>query len=171
MLLDVGDLSRATGNEKEFAGSESRLEIELRGDRFVFRDVQVQGWAKNVGGKIYIKGNIDTNADLNCSCCLTPFTISVASSFEETYYATASVKEGDLDDTGRIYSGEQIDLRDVIIESLVLALPMKPVCHPDCKGLCPSCGCNLNKDRCGCSPQEPDPRLAALGEILKNMND
>jgi uncharacterized protein len=171
LLLEVADLRRQTGNEKEFAGRDSRLEIELRGDLFVFTEVLVEGEANNVGGKIYIRGSIEAKADLNCSCCLTSFTIPVASSFEETYYAIGSVEEGDLDNTGRIYSGEQIDLRDVIIESLVLALPMKPVCHPDCKGLCPSCGCNLNTDHCDCGPQAPDPRLAGLGEYLKQLKD
>lgn len=176
MLLEVADLRRpgarhgGRGNEKEFAGRDSRLEIELRGDLFVFTEVLVEGQANNVGGKIYIRGSIEAKADLNCSCCLTSFTIPVASSFEETYYAAGSA-EGDLDDTGRIYSGERIDLRDVIIESLVLALPMKPVCHPDCKGLCPSCGCNLNNDHCNCGPQAPDPRLAGLGEYLKNFKE
>ncbi len=172
-MLDVGDLRRPgarhseSGNEKEFAGRDSRLEIGLRGDLFVFNEVLVEGEARNVGGNIYVRGSIEAKADLTCSCCLTSFTIPVASSFEQTYYAAGSA-ESDLDDTGRTYSGEQIDLRDMIIESLVLALPMKPVCHPDCKGLCPSCGCNLNTIHCGCGPQAPDPRLAGLGEYLKN---
>ncbi len=171
MLLEVGDLRRQTGNEKEFAGREPRLEIELRGDLFVFTEVLVEGQATNVGGKIYIKGSIEAIAGLACSRCLASFNIPITTVFEETYYAADGIDEGDPDDTGRIYSGEQIDLRDVIIESLVLALPMKAVCRPDCHGLCPSCGCNLNTDHCGCGPRAPDPRLAGLGEYLKQLKD
>jgi uncharacterized protein len=177
VLLEVGDLRRpgachsGRGNEKEFTGRDSRLEIELRGDLFVFTEVLVEGQATNVGGKIYVKGSIEAKVNLECSRCLTTFTVPIGASFEEIYYAAGSVEEGDPDDTGRIYGGEQIDLRDAIIESLVLVLPMKPVCQPDCQGLCSSCGCNLNTEHCGCGPQAPDPRLAGLGEYLKQLKD
>jgi uncharacterized protein len=171
VLLDVSDLRRQKGSEKDFTGRDSHLELEFQGDLFVFNEVLVKGRAANVSGKIYVKGSIEAIAGLACSRCLTSFTIPVAAVFEETYYAADGVDEGNPDDAGRIYSGEKIDLRDVIIESLVLVMPMKPICHPDCQGLCPSCGCNLNIDRCGCSQRAPDPRLAGLGEILKNMQD
>ena len=171
MLLDVSDLRRQKGSEKDFTGRDSQLELELQGDLFVFNEVLVKGHAANVSGKIYVKGSIEAIAGLTCSRCLASFTIPVTAVFEETYYAADGVDEGNPDDNGRIYSGEKIDLRDVIIESLVLVMPMKPICHPDCQGLCPSCGCNLNIDQCSCSPRAPDPRLAGLGEILKNMQD
>ena len=177
MLIDVGDLRRpgardgGRGNERKFTGRDSRLEIELQGDLFVFTEVRVEGQATNVGGKIYVKGGIEATAGMTCGCCLTPFTIPVTTFFEETYYDADGVDQGDRDDAGRIYSGEKIDLRDVIIESLVLVMPMKPVCRQGCQGLCPSCGANLNTDPCNCSPRAPDPRLAGLGEYLKNMQD
>jgi uncharacterized protein len=171
VLLEVGDLRRQTGNEKEFSGRDSCLEIEIRGDLFIFTEVSVTGRANNVGGKIFVRGDIEAKVNLACSRCLTSFVIPVGASFEETYYAESSVEGGDPDDTGRIYVGEQIDLRDTILESLILALPMKPVCYADCQGLCTSCGCNLNLDRCGCGPGAPDPRLAGLGEYLKQLKD
>ena len=87
MLLDVGDLRRQKGNEKEFTGRDSRLEIELQGDLLVFTEVLVEGQATNVGGKIYIKGSVEAIAGLVCSRCLTSFTIPGATVFEETYYA------------------------------------------------------------------------------------
>jgi uncharacterized protein len=146
------------------------MDAELRGDLFVFSDLLVDGLAKNVGGKIYIKGKIEAKAGLACSRCLTPFTIPVDTSFEETYYAQAT-DDSDLDDAGQIYSGAQIDLGDVIIASLILALPMKLVCFPDCKGLCPVCGCNLNAFHCDCNAQPLDPRLIGLSEYLKHMKD
>jgi uncharacterized protein len=50
-------------------------------------------------------------------------------------------------------------------EQLYLSLPMKPLCQDACKGLCPSCGTNLNRGACDCSNQWIDPRFAALREI------
>ncbi len=165
-MIRVGNLRRETGSEKDFTISAPRLEIELRGDLFVFNEVLVKGQAKNVGGKIYVNGSVKAKADITCSCCLMPYNIQIDTSFEETYYAASSIDSSDLDDTGRIYTGDEIDLREAIIESLILTLPMKLVCRPDCKGLCPACGCDLNTDRCNCNPQAPDPRLASLGELL-----
>ena len=55
-----------------------------------------------------------------------------------------------------------LDVTEVARQHLLLALPMVPVCRPDCRGLCPRCGANLNERECGCQRDEVDPRLAPL---------
>jgi uncharacterized protein len=52
-------------------------------------------------------------------------------------------------------------------EQFYLALPMKPLCREDCKGLCPQCGTNLNTGSCECGPALEDPRLAPLKQLKK----
>jgi len=52
-------------------------------------------------------------------------------------------------------------------EQFVLSLPMKPLCSEGCKGLCPVCGTNLNRNTCDCKPVWEDPRFAALRELRK----
>ncbi|MEG2005510.1 MAG: DUF177 domain-containing protein, partial [Bilophila sp.] len=63
-----------------------------------------------------------------------------------------------------------INLAGLLWEEFVLALPVKPLCRPDCKGLCPVCGQNRNEGSCSCVQEEGDPRLAALRglKITKN---
>jgi uncharacterized protein len=56
----------------------------------------------------------------------------------------------------------KIGLEDVASEQLYLNLPLKPICNPSCKGLCPTCGTNRNLGACDCTPEEIDPRLAPL---------
>jgi len=58
-----------------------------------------------------------------------------------------------------------LDLASLLWEEFSLALPVKPLCKPDCRGLCPVCGKNLNEGACGCSPDVGDPRLAALRQL------
>jgi uncharacterized protein len=58
-----------------------------------------------------------------------------------------------------------LNLAALLWEEFSLALPVKPLCRPDCKGLCPECGKNLNEGACGCSPDTGDPRLAALRQL------
>jgi uncharacterized metal-binding protein YceD (DUF177 family) len=59
-----------------------------------------------------------------------------------------------------------LDLRQPLREQILLTLPMHPLCRPDCKGLCSTCGHNLNEGPCNCSTEEIDPRLADLKKLL-----
>lgn len=58
--------------------------------------------------------------------------------------------------------GVEVSLSGLLWEEFLLALPVKPLCSTGCKGLCPSCGSNLNTSSCACKGEESDPRLAAL---------
>ena len=58
-----------------------------------------------------------------------------------------------------------LDVSALVWEEFSLALPVKPLCSSDCRGVCPVCGKNLNEGPCGCSSDEGDPRLAALRNL------
>lgn len=58
-----------------------------------------------------------------------------------------------------------VDMDEVVATAFVLGLDSKLLCRPDCKGVCPQCGHNLNEGPCSCKP-EADPRFAALGQLL-----
>ncbi len=66
------------------------------------------------------------------------------------------------------YSGDGIDLGLMMREQFYLALPMKPLCRPDCKGLCPVCGKNRNRETCSCESTWIDPRFEVLRNFRKN---
>ncbi len=63
------------------------------------------------------------------------------------------------------YSGKTIDLAPALREQILLAVPPPPVCDEACKGLCPTCGKDLNAGGCGCEKTTIDPRWAALKSI------
>ena len=65
-----------------------------------------------------------------------------------------------------LIDGQSIELDDIIIPALLLAVDFAYYCKPDCKGLCPKCGKNLNEGPCGCSTREIDSRLAVLQKLL-----
>jgi uncharacterized protein len=60
----------------------------------------------------------------------------------------------------------ELDVAPLIRELAWLAIPMKHLCDPECKGLCPQCGVNLNEEPCQCEEIRIDPRLAPLRELL-----
>lgn len=118
-------------------------------------------------------GRVQTTLELPCSRCLEPFPWPVDSSFDLRYQPHAlnagegerEIEEDDL--TTAFYENETIDLGQLMREQFYLSLPMKPLCSDDCKGLCPTCGTNLNKSTCDCKPAWEDPRLAVLKTLKK----
>ena len=78
------------------------------------------------------------------------------------------VEEDDLSTS--FYEDETIDLGQLIREQFYLSLPMKPLCRPDCRGLCPDCGTDLNAGACGCVERTVDPRWAALAALKDSSN-
>ena len=58
------------------------------------------------------------------------------------------------------YSSDEIDLAPLIAEQVMLALPTRPLCAEDCRGLCEACGANRNREKCDCSTGSGDPRMA-----------
>jgi uncharacterized protein len=84
------------------------------------------------------------------------------------------VDEIELDETDldiSYYKGDSIAISDLLREQLLLMLPVKPLCRPDCAGLCASCGKDLNEGSCTCSKRNVDPRFAILENLLeKNVS-
>jgi uncharacterized protein len=125
--------------------------------------------------KFRLEGHLRAELELACSRCLEPYRFTVDTDFDQRYlpFSAASteleseVQEDDLETS--YYRDDQIDLDELMREQFYLALPMKPLCRDDCRGLCPQCGMNLNTGTCNCSPVWEDPRLAAL-KAIKEKN-
>lgn len=66
---------------------------------------------------------------------------------------------------------DQIDLVAVVRETILIDLPDAPLCRADCRGLCATCGADLNEATCGCVHEEVDPRWSALDGILDRLPD
>jgi uncharacterized protein len=132
-----------------------RLEFDIHKDKDRFR----------------LEGNVTTELELACGRCLEPFRLLVDQAFDLQYLpqteasteAETEVADGDLETS--YYRDEQIDLNELLREQFYLALPMKPLCREDCRGMCAHCGTNLNTGTCDCEPAWEDPRLAPLREL------
>jgi uncharacterized protein len=122
-------------------------------------------------------GAVTTAVELTCSRCLEPFATPVTGRFDLRYLpheenrgeGEREVQEDDL--STAYYHDDAIDLGGLVREQLYLTLPMKPLCRPECRGLCPECGANLNAVGCGCAPRWEDPRFAPLKALLVERKD
>ena len=69
------------------------------------------------------------------------------------------------------YSNEEIDISELITEQVLLAVPMKPLCSPECVGICMACGTDLNEGICKCKTDKIDPRLSPLERLKEKMEE
>jgi uncharacterized protein len=120
---------------------------------------------------VRLRGRVRTGLECDCSRCLESFPVPVDATFDLLFMpASAQTAEGEREiadaDLGvSFYEGDLIDLGDVIREQFYLTLPMKPLCRDDCKGLCPVCGTNWNRETCACRPAWVDPRMEPLRKL------
>jgi uncharacterized protein len=120
-------------------------------------------------------GTVKSQLGLECSRCLEPYVLPVDRQFDLRFLPAAAGEPQNEDEDAEVeeddvsitfYRDEQIDLDELLREQFYLALPMKPLCGPACKGICPQCGTNRNLAPCDCSPQKEDPRMAGLKTLI-----
>ena len=138
--------------------------------------MKVLGTVTNTGDSMLVEGSLEWEVKLQCSRCLEPFEHSLTAAFSEEFYPqesedhkrlqTDEEEPWDLEETA-VYHGNEVDLSQLLWDSVLLAVPMKTLCDSECKGLCPSCGRSLNNGQCNCTSHNADPRLAGLADLLK----
>ncbi len=119
------------------------------------------------GMELFLEGAIDAQTSANCARCAEEFTTSAHRSFRYVLAPKAVSDQDGADPRSEdlefsLYEGDYVDLSPLVREQVLLALAERPLCREDCKGLCASCGANLNEALCGCTKQQGDPRLAVL---------
>lgn len=117
-----------------------------------------------VPGSLLVQGTVESQLRLGCVRCLEPFAFPIIMELEETFGLPGTSRRQDV--TFVVGADGWLDLTPLLREQAWIAIPMKPLCHPDCKGLCPQCGVNLNRDSCTCESTRIDPRLALLKDLL-----
>ena len=113
---------------------------------------------------VLIQGSADTQIELECVRCLEMYVLPVTLGIEETFRLPESTPVPDQ--PYAMSSDDSVDLAPLLRELMWLAIPLKPVCRQDCKGLCPQCGTNLSYDTCKCQDKDIDPRWAVLVDLL-----
>jgi uncharacterized protein len=171
MLLE---LTRYRQPVNDFARTFSPEDVAGEGDAYrIVAPVDLAFEIHKDKDRFRLVGTVNTELELGCSRCLEPFRLPVAAPFDLRYLPASEVStdtEREVEDEDletSYYENDAIDLNGLLREQFYLALPMKPLCQDDCRGLCPQCGTNLNTGNCDCAPVWEDPRLAPLKNLLK----
>jgi uncharacterized protein len=141
-LVPVNELMRRPGTMRE-------LELEFEAPEMIGTEIVsvLKGEAMHIPLRleavyegVLATGQVFAQAQAQCSRCLTELKIPVEVDFQELFaYSLTS-------DDELLVVNEQIDLEQLVIDSVVLNLPFQPVCSPDCLGLCSECGIVMNED-------------------------
>ncbi|MCZ8520101.1 MULTISPECIES: YceD family protein [Paenibacillus] len=151
---DLTGILPTTGSLQKFGPLEVRLEA-----------VDKQGAAE-------VSGDLHIDVEQSCSRCLAPVHQHITAHFHETFVKgqePEESEENDDDETDAVIyvSEDRVDLKPLLAEGVMLALPYVPLCSENCQGLCPVCGTDRNVEACGCKQDKVDPRLAGLADFFK----
>ncbi|MCQ3975258.1 MAG: hypothetical protein DPW09_17590 [Anaerolineae bacterium] len=121
------------------------------------------------GPHILATGVLETKIQKSCGRCLTSFTGPVRLELEEEFFPTLDVITGtvitqplEVEAANLIDEQHMLDLSEVVRQELLVESDELLYCRPDCKGLCPHCGQDLNVGSCNCQDEVVDPRWANL---------
>ena len=150
-----------------FAGSESLpfeyemdlSDLEFSGCSSLKKPVKIKGAAKNRAGVVFIELTAESTISAPCDRCAAD--IERKESLPLTYVVVQETEGEDTEDFV-VAEDQKVDLDPLVRDDIVIRYPSKLLCSPDCKGLCPNCGKNLNEGDCNCAKEQTDPRLDAL---------
>ncbi|HVJ08662.1 MAG TPA: DUF177 domain-containing protein [Acidisarcina sp.] len=181
MLITVVDLER---EPLEFDEILQPGAIEYGSDVKQLGPFQVSGRAdllqehrgpRDVVSDIRLRANYEGHFEVPCARCVEPVNYDLKEDFDLIFRPTGA--DGEAAERSittseteiGYYQGSGLELEDVLREQVLLSLPAKTLCRPDCKGLCPRCGINLNTETCTCDENKSDPRWTALSDLRSRI--
>ncbi len=157
-------------------GGELRVPVSAidREPLLALSPLSLTGEVRRIEGGYAMEAELVYSGELECSRCLAAYPFAEDEAFSLVLYPRAGatpeeveLARGDLDVV--YYDGPVVALAPIAEERVQMALPMKPLCKPDCRGLCPSCGQDLNLGACACTTETIDPRWEALKALKEKV--
>ena len=136
--------------------------------------LRLSGQVRRIEGGFALDAELVYSGELECSRCLAGYPFREDEAFSLVLYprsraprSEVELSRGDLDIL--YYDDSVVPLSPIAEERVQMALPMKPLCKPDCRGLCPACGKDLNLGACACARETIDPRWEALKALKEKV--
>ena len=172
------DLHATAPEEIRFDESLEMADMKLAGGvPLVVEMAQLRGTATRGPDGVDLRARLEARVSIPCSRCVESYEIPIETEFrlilvpDAVEFGVGESEMGERESLLFYGEGGRAELDAIAQEQIYLNLPLKPVCRPDCQGLCPTCGANRNRLKCGCRSEETDPRLAPLLELKKKMDD
>ncbi len=136
--------------------------------------LRISGEVRRIEGGYALEADLVYSGELECSRCLAGYSFEEDEVFSLVLYPRSGATAEELELTPRdldvLYYGDSVvPLAPIAEERVQMALPMKPLCKPDCRGLCPTCGKDKNLGACACTTETIDPRWEALKALKEKV--
>lgn len=150
---------------------ETQESLSLKpGDLFLMKPVEVSLSVVRSKDKLTFSGLIKALSEPECARCLKLFTTTLEARIKFILDQSEAATGAQFQDDDYQFISKAVPRYDItprVREALLLSLPIRFLCSPDCQGLCPKCGVDLNLQKCGCKKDDPDSRWGKLEQLLK----
>jgi uncharacterized protein len=164
LLINAAELLRRPGSERRLSLQPTVADLGITDPKFdPGATVDVTLRLESLTDGIVVDGVLSAPWADSCRRCLAPASGEVVCDVAELYQHVVTGP-----DAFEII-GDQIDVAAMIRENILLEAPIAPLCRPDCAGLCPTCGIDLNTSACDCVTAVIDPRWEVLSQFKANL--
>lgn len=162
--VDLTDFCENPGDSHALAGRVDARSYEVGEKEFSLpQGISYDVVLTNAGDGILLTGIVRAQAAGECDRCLDAAVFDVSGEIEEYYLFQAPEDEEAFEDGFELLGEDKvIDLSGPIMDAVVMDTPFVVLCRPDCQGLCPTCGANLNHEVCDCAAKAEEERV--MGE-------
>lgn len=166
MEINLLPIVNADGKRLEV---DTELDFSGNGEQSVLflSPVSVKGEFVNVGGSIELNAKACAKVSYSCDRCCENFDAELEFEIDELLKKESSREEGDGNPDVIYFTGNAVDLDEIVEKALFMNLPSKRLCSDECKGICPECGKNLNLGSCECDTRPTDPRFDVLDKFFE----
>lgn len=169
MKIDLANIAGTPGARGSFEISEGFSPAEgVSAVGPVVGEITVE----NTGSLLLVRGRLQAVLKMACARCLSDTEQTVEVEVEEEFASEGAGPEVVTVDReepeAAAISDYVLDLHEFARQQIMVNMPMAALCRPDCRGICPQCGRNLNQGQCGCEAQGSDGRWAKLGQLLQS---
>ena len=166
MIVDVSSILKETGGIIHIDGEVAVEEIEFCGNSYSFKTpFRVLGSVSNNGTTLVLEADCSAIVKTQCSRCMKDIDVPIDFEISETL-VQGEEKQDEFEDV-IVFEGYEISIDEIVSNNFIMNVDARYLCKDDCKGLCPSCGKDLNEGECNCNNDNIDPRWAKLAEMIE----
>jgi uncharacterized protein len=169
-LVDIAPISKDHGAVMQVAGELEMDEIVLGTERYPLLGPATFDVTIADTGTAYVAGGTaHATVAAQCARCTRDFGLEVTGDVDAYFTTRAHADEVPEEQDSALVVDGRIDLEPFIVTAVAVAIPLAPLHDPDCKGICPECGADLNEGPCECPTEGADTPLSSLGGLLEAM--
>ncbi len=164
-MINISELNEKKVSKKQIDVTLDVVELQDSYEKYtVLKPLKVIGELNSVGEIISLEGKVTGVLELTCSRCLKNFNYDIQLDINEKLTNNPENKDDEI----IFINNDKLNLTEIVENNIIMSLPIQRLCQEDCKGLCASCGSDLNLGECKCQHLNIDPRLAKLKDLFSN---